>query len=152
MDKSAATTEDETSRLSNVRHLNRGGNNNDKEADNNDGAQLDKDSPATTTTISSAILQLSFLWLHSTANNNKDDYGKKRQRQSSPCCKSSKFGYDDVDDGPDEDIEEADGGRGVPQWQQKQSNWLLATTLMMKMSSRGDWRKKYGSRSCRLPP
>ena len=38
-----------------------------------------------------------------------DNYGKERQRQSSPPCKSSKFGYNDVDDGPDKDIEEADG-------------------------------------------
>ena len=41
-----------------------------------------------------------------------DNYGKERQRQSSPPCKSSKFGYNDVDDGPDKDIEEADGGWG----------------------------------------
>ena len=72
--------------------------------------------PAAATAVSSAILRLSFSWLHSTANDDEDGYGKKRQRQSSPHCKSSKFDYNDVDDGPDEDIEEADGGWGVPQW------------------------------------
>jgi hypothetical protein len=50
-----ATTKDETSRLSNIRHLNRG-DDNDKEADNDDGARLDVDSPAAATAVSSAIL------------------------------------------------------------------------------------------------
>ena len=40
MDEIAATTKDETSRVSNIRHLNRGDDDdeNDKEADNDDGA------------------------------------------------------------------------------------------------------------------
>ena len=152
MDKSAATTEDNMPRLSNVHHLNWGDDNDDKKVDNNEGAQLDNDSPSATTAVSSAILQLLFSWLHSTANDDEDNYGKKWQCQSSPRYKSSKFGYDDVDDGKDEDIEEANGGRGVPRWRRKRSNWLPATTLMMKMSSRGEWQKKYGSGSCHSPP
>ena len=138
-----ATTEDETSRLSNVCHLNR---------DNDNGTQLDDDSPAAATAVSSAILRSSFSWLHSTANNDEDGYGKKWQCQSSPCRKSSTFGYNDVDGGPDKDIEEVDGGWGVPRWQRKRSNQRPATTWMMKMLSRGDWQKKYGSGSCRSPP
>ena len=97
-----ATTEDKTSRLSIVRHLNRGDNDDDKEADNNDGARLDYHSPTTTTAVSFAILRSSFLWLHSTTNNDEDGYGEKWQRQSSPCRKSSKFGYNNVDNGPNE--------------------------------------------------
>ncbi len=104
-----ATTEDETSRLSNVRPLDRGDNDDNKEADNDNGARLNDDSPATATTVSSAILQSLFSWLHLTTNNDKNGHGKKRQRQSSPRRKSSKFGYNNVDDGPDEDIEEAFG-------------------------------------------
>ena len=112
-----ATTEDETSRISNIRHLNRGDDDDNKEADNDDSAQLDNNSPATATTLSSAILRSLFSWLHSTANkDNEDGYGEKGQHQSSACCKSSKFGYNDVDNGPDEDIEEVDGGWGVPRW------------------------------------
>jgi hypothetical protein len=56
LDKSAATTKDEMSRLSNIRHLNRGDNNHDKEADKDDGAQLNEDSPTVATVVSSAIL------------------------------------------------------------------------------------------------
>ena len=66
-----ATTKDETSRLSNVRHLNRGEDGNDKEADNVNGARLDDNSPAAATAAFSPILQSSFSWLHSTANNNE---------------------------------------------------------------------------------
>ena len=105
-------TKDETSRLSNVHHLNRGDNDNNEEADNDDGARLDDCSPAAATAVSSAILGLLFSWLHSTANDEEEGYGKKRQCQSSPRSKSSIFGYNDEDDGPDEDIEEADGGGG----------------------------------------
>jgi hypothetical protein len=88
---SATMTEDETSRLSNVCHLNREDDNNNEEAGNDNGARLDDNSPAAATAVSSAILRSSFLWLHSTANDNKDGYDEKWQRQSSPCCKSSKF-------------------------------------------------------------
>ena len=96
-----ATTKDKTSRLSNVRHLNRdrGDDADNKEADNDDGARLDDDSPAAATVVSSIILQLFFSWLHSSANDGEDSYGKKRQRRSSPGCKNFKFGYNDVDDG-----------------------------------------------------
>jgi hypothetical protein len=111
-----ATTKDETSRISNVRHLIREDDDDDKEADNDNGARLDDVSPTAATAISFAILRLLFLWLHSTANGNKDGYGKKQQCQSSPYCKSSKFSYNDVDDSPNEDIEEANGGWGVPRW------------------------------------
>ena len=83
-----------------VRHLNRGGDNGDKEADNGDGARLDDDSPAAATAVSSAILRSLFSWLHSTANDDEDDYPEKRQCQSSPRRKSSKFGYNNVDNGP----------------------------------------------------
>ena len=107
-----AKTKDETSRLSNVRHLNRGDDDKDKEADNDNGARLDDDSPAAATVVSSAILRLLISWLHSTADNNEDSYCEKRQHQSSPCRNSSTFGYNDVDNSPDEDIEEADGGGG----------------------------------------
>ena len=110
-----ATTKDKISRLSNIRHLNRGDNDN-KEADNDDGIRLNDDSPAAATAVSSAILQSLFSWLHFTAKDDKEGYGKKRHRQSSPCCKSSKFGYNDVDNGPDEDVEEVDGGWRVPRW------------------------------------
>ena len=58
LDESTATvtTEDETSRLSNVRHLSQGDDDDDEEADNDDGARLDNDSPAATTAVPSAIL------------------------------------------------------------------------------------------------
>ena len=72
-------TKDETFRLSNVRHLNRGDNDDDQEVDNNDGARLDNDSPAAATAVSSTILQLLFSWLHSTTKDDKDGYGEKRQ-------------------------------------------------------------------------
>ncbi len=60
----------ETPRLSNVCHQNRGDNNDDnKEADYDDRARLDSDFPAATHAVSFATLQLSFSWLHSTVNN-----------------------------------------------------------------------------------
>ena len=52
-----AMTEDKTSRLSNVCHLNRGDDDDDdEEADNDNGVRLDDDSPAVVTAVSSTTL------------------------------------------------------------------------------------------------
>ena len=67
-DLSAAMTEDEMPRLSNILHRDWGGNDVNKEANYNDGAQLNGGFPATTTAVSSTIPGSLFSWLHSTAN------------------------------------------------------------------------------------
>ena len=65
------------SRLSNACHFNQRDKDNNKEADNDNGAHLEDNSPTAATEVSFAILQLLFSWLHSTANNNEDDYDEK---------------------------------------------------------------------------
>jgi len=64
--------EDETPRFFNVRHRSRGD---------------DDDAPDSTTilppaAVSSAILRLSFSWLHSSTNDFEDDKGEEQQRQT----------------------------------------------------------------------